>query len=207
VTAVILGSILGGLAASAGTSDPTRHSSTDGFHACVSRDGHSRLLNGAIYRGASGTCPNGYALYVWDKSISLTHALLRVNQSVPTGGDFVARSTEVGTIDVPAGTYTLSLNAKVKPPVGGTGAVDVFPQFFVYDRAKNADWLGDLFNVGSGAIESGTNSNIDSYYSGSSTIHLSTPLTLHVYAFGYDSDTGGGSYVLENLTVNLTQVS
>lgn len=126
--------------------------------------------------------------------------------SVVTGGGFVANSTEVGTIDLPAGTYLISLNAKARP-VTPTDGTQVFPQFFVYSEAKNADFTGDLFNVGSGALEAGTHTTIDSYYSGSNTVTLSGATTLHVYAFGYDSDTGVGTYNLENLTVNAVQLN
>jgi hypothetical protein len=126
--------------------------------------------------------------------------------SVPTGGGFVANSTEVGTVSLPAGTYQLSLAAKATPPSGGTGAVEEFPQFFVYDQVKNSGFTGDLLNAGAGALESGTHATIDSYFSGSGLFTLSTATTLHVYAFGYDSDTGAGSYVLDDLAITAIQV-
>jgi hypothetical protein len=119
--------------------------------------------------------------------------------SVATGGGFVANATEVGTVDLAAGTYQVTVNAKATPLM--TSAVQVFPQFFVYDQAANADFTGDLLNVGSGALESGGNVNIDSYYSGTGVITLADATTLHVYAFGYDSDRGAGSYQLDDLAV------
>lgn len=135
-----------------------------------------------------------------------THDLGAVG-SVPTGGSFVSRSTEVGTLDLAAGTYSVTLNAKATPPAGGTGAVQVFPQFFVYNQVKNANFTGDLFNVGSGALESGVNATIDSYYSGTGTVTVpSGGETLHVYAFGYDSDQGAGSYALDDLALTVTQL-
>lgn len=127
--------------------------------------------------------------------------------SIVTGGSFVSNSTEVGTVSLPAGTYLVSINAKATPPASGTSAVDVFPQFFVYDQVKNSGFTGDLFNIGSGALESGANANIDSYFSGSSTVTLSQATTLHIYAFGYDSDRGTGSYILDDLTVTTTQLT
>lgn len=127
--------------------------------------------------------------------------------SVPTGGSFVSRATQVGTVQLAAGTYLVSLSAKATPPSGGTGAVSVFPQFFVYDQAANANFAGDLFNVGSGALESGANATIDSYYSGSGEVVVpSGGETLHVYAFGYDSDTSAGTYALDDLNVTATQL-
>lgn len=129
--------------------------------------------------------------------------------SVATGGGFVANATEVGTgVQLKAGTYLVSLNAKATPPSGGTGNVQVYPQFFVYDQAKNSDFSGDLLNVGSGALESGPNANIDSYYSGSSVITVPAGgKTIHVYAFGYDSDRGSASYILDDLTITATAIN
>ena len=127
--------------------------------------------------------------------------------SVPTGGSFATNATEAGTIALKAGTYLITLNAKATPPAAGTGAVSVFPQFFVYNTTANAAFTGDLFNVGSGALEDGANSQIDSYYSGTATITLTADTTLHAYAFGYDSDRGAGSYVLDDLSVTATQIT
>lgn len=134
--------------------------------------------------------------------------------SVTTGGSFngsASSSNPVGTVRLKAGTYLLSLNAKATPPSGGTGAVQVFPQFFVYNGAFSATntpwWSNDLFNVGSGALESGANANIDSYYSGSTVLTLSSDTTLYVYAFGYDSDRGAGSYALDDLSVSATRIN
>lgn len=125
--------------------------------------------------------------------------------SVVTGGSFNASSTEVGTVDLPAGTYLVTLSAKATPRASGDTA-SVYPQFFVYDQVKNSSFTGDLFNVGAGALEpDGTNH--DSYYSGGSLITLPADATLHVYAFGYDSDSGGGAYVLDDLSVTTVQVT
>lgn len=122
--------------------------------------------------------------------------------SVATGGGFVANATQVGTIDLKAGTHLLSLKAKATPPSGGTGPAEVFPQFFVYNQVKNASFTGDLFNVGSGALESGANAQIDSYYGGSSVATLTSATTLYVYAFGYDSDRGAGLLLLDHTTAD-----
>ena len=125
--------------------------------------------------------------------------------SVTTGGSFVANATEVGTVTLPAGTYELSLNAKATPTM--TSVVQVFPQFFVYNQVKNSNFSGDIFNVGSGALESGGNTNIDSYFTGGDLVTLTATTTLHIYAFGYDSDRGSGSYTLDDLTVSYIQVN
>ena len=127
--------------------------------------------------------------------------------SVPTGGSFNATTgaVEVGTVNLPAGTFLVSLNAKATPRASGDTA-QIFPQFFVYNQVKNPGFAGDLFNVGAGALEpDGTNH--DSYFSGDSLITLASPTTLHVYAFGYDSDSGAGSYVLDGLTITTIQVT
>jgi hypothetical protein len=126
--------------------------------------------------------------------------------SVPTGGSFVSKATQVGTVTLDAGTYLITLNAKATPPAGGTGAVEVFPEFFVYDQAANASFTGDLLNAGAGALESGAHATIDSYYSGAGQVTLTESTTLHVYAFGYDSDTGAGTYALDDLTVTATKL-
>jgi hypothetical protein len=125
---------------------------------------------------------------------------------VATGGGFNANSTEVGSgVPLAAGTYLLSLRAKATPRASGDTA-QVFPQFFVYDQVKNASFAGDLLNVGAGALEpDGTNH--DSYFSGFGLFTLSAATTLHVYAFGYDSDSGGGSYVLDDAVLTAVRVT
>ena len=128
--------------------------------------------------------------------------------SVPTGGSFVTNATLLGTVSLPsAGTYLVSLSVKATPPSGGTGSAEVFPEFFVYDQAANPDFTGDLFNVGSGALEPGANSQIDSYYSGSTVITASDAASLDIYGFGYDSDRGAGSYVFDGGTFTATLVN
>ncbi|HEY2079283.1 MAG TPA: hypothetical protein VGH53_23375, partial [Streptosporangiaceae bacterium] len=82
----------------------------------------------------------------------------------------------------------------------------VFPQFFVYDQPANSSFTGDLFNVGSGPLAS-NNTTIDSYFSGSGEVTLSSDTTLHVYAFGYDSDRSAGTYTLDDLSVTATHIN
>ena len=124
--------------------------------------------------------------------------------SVATGGSFLTNSTQVGTVTLTAGTYLLSLNAKATP--NAASAVEVFPQFFVYNQQKNSNFTGNVFNVGSGPLAS-NNTTIDSYYSGSTVVTLAQDTTLYVYAFGYDSDRGAGTYTLDDLALSATKIN
>lgn len=135
-----------------------------------------------------------------------THDLGAV-ASVATGGPFATNATDVGTVSLAAGTYQVTVNAKATPPAAGTGTVEEFPQFFVYNGVAQVNFSNDLFNVGAGALESGTNHTIDSYYSGTDTVTLSAASTLHFYAFGYNSNTGAGTYILDDLSVTVVQLT
>lgn len=135
--------------------------------------------------------------------VSVTAKDLGSVASVATGGSFAANKTLVGTVALKEGTYLVSVNAKATPLT--SSAVEVFPQFFAYNGAALADFSNDLFNVGSGALA--TNSTtIDSYYSGTSVITLTADSTVNVYAFGYDSDQGAGTYKLDDLKVTAVQL-
>lgn len=162
-------------------------------------------------------CPKGYTAISWNKVgpkgpsgvVSTSTRDLGGVASVPTGGGFVANATQVGTVQLGAGTYLINVNAKATPNAVTSG--QVFPEFFVYNQAANSNFTGDLFNVGSGALEqfptSVLSSKIDSYYGGSAVITVpSGGKTLHIYAFGYDSDQGAGSYLLDDLAVTATQI-
>jgi hypothetical protein len=151
-------------------------------------------------------CADGYALWKWAGVVSTKTYDQGGVASVATGGSFVDKATQVGPIiTLPAGTYLLTLNAKATP--SDTSTAQVFPQFFVYSEQKNSAFTGDLFNVGSGALESGGNTSIDSYYNGSSEITVPTGgETLYVYAFGYDSDTSAGTYMLDDLSITATDI-
>jgi hypothetical protein len=128
--------------------------------------------------------------------------------TVTTGGPFATNAKQVGSdVSLAAGTYLISVSAKATPPSGGTGAVDVFPQFFVYNGTPLVDFSNDLFNVGAGPLESGAHDTIDSYYSGAQLVTLAAAGTIKVYAFGYDSDTGSGTYTLDSLNLSIVQVT
>jgi hypothetical protein len=186
--------------------------------------GASNTISGCIKSGvityvhprtATLKCPAGTTFINWNVTgptghqgpsgvVSTKTTDLGPVASVATGGGFVANATQVGTITLKAGTYLLNLNAKATPNV--SNSVEVFPEFFVYNQAANPSFAGDLFNVGSGSLAE-NNTNIDSYFSGSGVITLASATTLHVYAFGYDSDRGSGSYTLDDLAVTATQIT
>jgi hypothetical protein len=208
------------LMASAATSP-----STAKVEACVKygpKGGTNATGNYVLYNWNKSACPAGSYAVSWDSqgATGATGATGPAGPSgvtstvtkdfggvasVPTGGSFVTNATGVGEITLGAGTYELSLAAKATPTM--TSAVQVFPVFAVYNQAANASFTGDLFNVGSGALESGGQTNIDSYYDGSSTVTLDATTTLHIYAFGYDSDRSAGGYALDDVTVTATAIS
>jgi hypothetical protein len=177
--------------------------------ACVEHGKPNSVLgNWMLYDWNNSKCPAGTYGPVSLGGVSLVAPAAHVTKdfstalSVTTGGPFVANSTGVGTVDLKAGTYLLSVNAKATP---NGGSDPVFPQFFVYNQAKNAAFTGDLLNIGSGALAGGSKT-LDGYFSGSTVITLATATTLHVYAFGYSADTAGGAYTLDDLTVNAVPV-
>lgn len=192
--------VLGVSSAGAATS-PVTHG------ACVEHGKPGSVLgNWMLYDWNNSKCPAGtYGPVFPGGAVSLpivpkhvTKDLGGLTSAVVTGGHFIDNATEVGTVTLQPGSYFVSVNAKATPNVAS--AVPVFPQFFVYNQAKNAAFNGDLFNVGAGSLAT-NNTSIDSYFSGSGTITLDKVTTLHVLAFGYDSDRGAGSYTLDDLTV------
>jgi fibronectin type III domain protein len=144
--------------------------------------------------------------------VSTRRYTLTPESSVTTGGHFTANAKLVGTVPLAAGTYLLNVNFMATPNAATSGAV--FPQAFVYNGPVNPGFTNDLFNVGSGALEQATQAEvtagdtINSYYSGTDEITVpSGGETLDVYAFGYDSDTGPGSYQLNSATVTATALN
>jgi hypothetical protein len=154
----------------------------------------------------NGPCPSGYYKTTWsDTNGSLASTWkLDAAKSIVTGGKFVDNATDIGSLTLAAGTYLVTFNAKATP--AATGTPQVFPQFFVYNQPKNAAFAGDEFNVGAGALEpAGTNH--DSYYSGTGQVTVPPGgETLHLYAFGYDSDQSAGSYLLDSATVSAIRI-
>lgn len=214
ITAAAVAAVAVGTAGTALAVTHTGTSANNTISGCIK----SGIITYVHPRTATLKCPAGTTFINWNVTgptgkqgpsgvVSTKTTDLGPVASVATGGSFVTNATQVGTISLKAGTYLVNLNAKATPPSGGTGSAEVFPEFFVYNQVKNASFTGDLYNVGSGPLESGANAQIDSYYSGSSVITLTTPTTLYVYAFGYDSDRGAGGYTLDDLAVTATQIN
>lgn len=121
-----------------------------------------------------------------------------------SGGGAVAGATDELDVALTAGTYQVSVNAKATPNASTASNVD--PQFFVYDQTLTSSFTGDQFNAGSGALQNGTSH--DSYFSGSGLVTVpAAGETLHVYAFGYDGDSGASTYTLDSLTLTAVPVS
>lgn len=169
------------------------------FHGCVA--GTSRTMEHVYLRSSPPPCPKGSFTVTWASGTTppaptpqLTHKALTLPAGpVVTGGSFTANKTLVDTLALPAGTYMVTLNFKAAA-VSGTG---VAPQMFAYNGPQASDFSNDLFNVGSGDLQPAGTGH-DGYYSG--TEEVTVPgggETLDFYAFGYDSDTGAGSYTLE----------
>jgi hypothetical protein len=190
-----------------GTAGPiTGHPVTCPSGSILAEDNNTGPAGAAGARGATGAAGPAGATGPQGPSgvVGVTSKDLGAVSSVPTGGSFVANSTLVGTVSLAAGTYLVSVQAKATPDV--SSAVGVFPQFFVYDQARNASFTGDMFNVGAGSLAE-DNTNVDSYFSGSDVITLASPTTLSLYAFGYDADRSASTYALDDLTVTAVQVS
>ena len=164
---------------------------------------------------AGHRCPSGTFSETWNKQgpaglISSSSTTLQdpsaTALSVTTGGSFNTNSAAIGTVPLKAGTYLVTFSAKATPNDSSLATgTQVFPQFFIYDQVKNPSFAGDLFNVGAGALEP-TSTNHDSYYSGSTQLTLTGSTTLHFYAFGYDSDSGAGTYALDQAVFTATRL-
>jgi hypothetical protein len=185
--------------------------------ACVQRGpkgGTNATGNVVLWNWNKSTCPaNTYAVS-WNSATATatpapapteTTKDLGGNASVPTGGSFSSSATLVGTITLPAGTYEVALAAKATPLTASSA--QIFPVFSVYNQVRNSAFTGNLFNVGSGGLEYGANTNIDSYFNGQGIVTLTASTALYFYAFGYDSDRGQSAYNLDDLIVTATQVT
>src|SRR6202044_3899747 len=222
----------GGYALAAGASAPAVSIPAGTLHGCVS--GSTRVLEHVFESNTSGTtCPSGSFLVYWGVtgpkgatgakgapgapgpsgvvSTATTQLVTSSTPAIDTGGSFTARKTLVGTVTLGAGTWLGDANFTATPDANTTGAV--FPQLFVYNGPVNASFTNDLFNVGAGALENPTptivsdGDTINSYYSGESEITVPAGgETLDVYAFGYDSDTGEGSYTLNSAVITATHL-
>jgi len=193
------------------------------LHGCVS--GSTRVLERVFESNTSGTtCPPGSFLVYWGVtgpkgapgpsgvvSTAKQQLVTALPPVIETGGSFTARKTLVGTVTLAAGTWLVDADFTATPDANDTG--DVFPQLFVYDGPANTDFTNDLLIVGAGALEHLTltmvveDDTISSYYSGNSEITVPAGgETLDVYAFGYDSDGGEGSYALNSAVITATHL-
>jgi len=223
-TAIVVASgavvLAGGAAAVAAT---TTSSGAVTYHGCERTSNNREIFD--VYSTKTPKCPSGAWQITFDSqgrtgatgpsgvvATSSQNLVGSTAVSVATGGSFTANKTTVGTVKLGAGTYLVDVNFKATPNEVTTG--DVFPSLYVYNGAQLSDFSNDLFNVGSGALEDPTSTEvsdgdlIDSYFSGSGEITVpSGGETLDVYAFGYDSDQGSGTYNLDTAVVTVTQLN
>jgi hypothetical protein len=191
------------------------------FHGCEGGV-RGRIIYDVFSAGKVPTCPKGAWQVSWNgqgpagapgQNATLGPAFTDSTvTSVATGGSFSTNKTVLGTLALPAGTYQVQVNFKATPNAVTGGAV--FPSVFIYDGPQaSGSFANDLFNVGSGALEQIATGPvpsdvIDSYFSGSGVVTVPAGgETLDVYAFGYDSDTAGGSYAMDNVTVVTTALA
>ena len=219
----------GGYALAAYAAAPAASIPAGTLHGCVS--GSTRVLERVFESNTSGTtCPPGSFLVYWGVtgpkgapgapgpsgpsgvvSTAKQQLVTALPPIIETGGSFTARKTLVGTVTLAAGTWLVDADFTATPDANDSG--DVFPQLFVYDGPVNTDATNGLFNVGAGALEHLTltmvveDDAISSYYSGESEITVPAGgETLDVYAFGYDSDSGEGSYALNSAVITATHL-
>ena len=221
--AVALAASGGGYALAADAAAPAASIPAGTLHGCVS--GSTRVLEHVFESNTSGTtCPSGSFLVYWGVtgpkgapgpsgvvSTAKQQLVTALPPIIETGGSFTARKTLVGTVTLAAGAWLVDADFTATPDANDSG--DVFPQLFVYDGPVNTDFTNDLFNVGAGALEHLTlamvveDDAISSYYSGESEITVPAGgETLDVYAFGYDSDTGEGTYALNSAVITATHL-
>ena len=183
-------------------------------HACVLPTGHLDFLQ---FRPANyGQCSKGDSAWTWAQQgtpgaqgpsgvVATASHDLGGAASVPTGGSFAANAVQVGTVQLPAGTFLVTVNAKATPAAGVTG--QTFPTIALYDQPLSSTFAGDRLNIGGQGLESSSTPTIDSYYSGTAQITETSAATLHVYAGGYQSDQSAGHYGLDDATVTITQLT
>ncbi|HEY3718351.1 MAG TPA: hypothetical protein VGL39_27830 [Jatrophihabitantaceae bacterium] len=217
--AAIAAVTLGGVAASAGPSDPTYHSNGLGFHACVKRDGSSRLYNNAIYLNTSGhaTCPAGYAWFAWDQNgggvagpqgpagptgaqgdpaPAPTVASVDVaGTTLPAiGGSWTAGHVNLGSKDLAAGTYLVAVTGDFYK-AAHTDATPVL-QIQVNGLAQQVTAYTGAFPAdaaeGVGLAADGTPNGLEQTASGYATIVVpAAGATAELDAFGYNPDRSG----------------
>lgn len=135
---------------------------------------------------------------------ALSTNTLAPTNGITTGGPFLSNATAIGTISLAAGTYQMCVNGKAEQPTAATGSVSA--QLFVYDAdaLANQSFVGDLLNV-SADTQGGTHH--DACLNGCTMVSESAPVTLHVYGFGYDSDSGIGAWNLVSGTITTIKLT
>jgi hypothetical protein len=123
---------------------------------------------------------------------------------IVTGGPFLSNATLVGTAPLGAGTYQICVNGKAEQPTAASGSVSA--QLFVYDAdaLANQSFDGDLINV-STDTQGGTHH--DAYLDGCTLVTEASDVTLRLYGFGYDSDSGSGSWNLMDAKITMVKLT
>jgi hypothetical protein len=136
---------------------------------------------------------------------------LTPTNNVPTGGSALARATQVGSFTLSAGTYLLNANFVASPDE--TSSAQAFPQLLLTRGGPlNSSFSTSFWNVGSGNLENPLASALpadvtNSNFSGSDVVIVPAGgQTFTVYAFGYNSDTGEGTYTLNGGSITAVQV-
>jgi hypothetical protein len=135
------------------------------------------------------------------------------SQSISTGGAAYENATKLGTLTFDPGTYLLEANFVATP--NEVNSAQIFPQLLVTAGGPIESGYGtSIWNAGSGALEQVGSSQlpndvINSNFSGSYVINVpsGSPETLYFYGFGYDSDTGAGTYTLNAATVSAVELA
>jgi hypothetical protein len=132
-------------------------------------------------------------------------------ESIPTGGKAYENASLLGSLTLQPGTYLLSATFVATPDA--VNAASVFPQMLLTAGGAIVSGYGTSFwNVGAAALESPTATEVsggdlvNSSYSGTDVLTVTSAETVDVYGFGYDSDSGAGSYTLNAATLAAVQI-
>lgn len=135
---------------------------------------------------------------------ALTKDPFAERDGIVTGGSFLSNATLIGTAPLSAGTYQICVNGKAEQPTVASGSVSA--QLFVYDAdaLANQSFDGDLLNV-SADTQGGTHH--DAYLDGCTLVTEASDVTLRLYGFGYDSDSGSGSWNLMDARIAMVKLT
>jgi len=135
---------------------------------------------------------------------TLTKDPFAEKDGIVTGGSFLSNATLIGTAPLSAGTYQICVNGKAEQPTAASGSVSA--QLFIYDAdaLANQSFDGDLLNV-SADTQGGTHH--DAYLDGCTLVTEASDVTLRLYGFGYDSDSGSGSWNLMDARIAMVKLT